>query len=240
MMNMNDYKNLIKVAQEDKSIASDIAVNDILADIIQYRMGPSLAKYRNKTTAGNMLDFDDIQQIFLIACNEAIHEANIEIGNPMIFIIQKGKWAVVDALRSTYRQTIKQFCDNCGSQTRLYEKQGIPICPKCGVEGHNYIHREQMINNDDGTVLEQVVMDKLSLEDEVIGQILIEDFKKLLSGRRLEIFEMIIERGYDRDGCRNYIKEIAEELGVGQTNINLRLRVIKEHLKEYLDNGQII
>ena len=41
-------------------------------------------------------------------------------------------------------------------------------------------------------------------------------------------------KGFDRDGCKNYIKEIAEKMGVGQANINLRLRAIKKELKEYL------
>lgn len=234
MMNINDYKNLIKIVQEDNGIMSEIAMNDILADIIEYRMNSQLAKYRNKITAGSMIDFDDIQQIFLIACSEAVYKADVDMGNPMLFILQKGKWAVVDALRSTYRQTITQYCDNCHSHTRLFERNGIPICPKCGAEGHSTVHRDQIINNDDGTVIDQIIAEE-SLEDQVIEKLFIEDFKKKLSGRKLEIFELIIDEGYDRDSCKNYIKEIAEVLGIGTTNVNLRLRAIKEQLQEYLN-----
>lgn len=235
MMNINDYKNLIKVAQEEKGIMADIAINDILADIMEYRMNPILSKYRTKITGGNMIDFEDLQQIFLIACSRAISEVDPEIGNPMLFLLQKGKWAVVDALRSTYRQTIKQVCSICQSTTRLHEVGGKPVCPKCGAEGHEHIRREQYINNDDGTVLNQIACTS-STESEIEDRLLIDNFKVHLTGRKLEIFELIIEHGYDRDGCKNYIKEIAEHLGVGQANINLRLRDIKKALREYLDS----
>lgn len=235
MMNINDYKNLIKVAQEEKGIMADIAINDILADIMEYRMNPILSKYRTKTTGGNMIDFEDLQQIFLIACSRAISEVDPGIGNPMLFLLQKGKWAVVDALRSTYRQTIKQVCSICQSTTRLHEVGGKPVCPKCRAEGHEHIRREQYINNDDGTVLNQIACTS-STESEIEDRLLIDNFKVHLTGRKLEIFELIIEHGYDRDGCKNYIKEIAEHLGVGQANINLRLRDIKKALREYLDS----
>lgn len=238
MMNINDYKNLIKVAQEDKSVMADIAINDILADIMQHRMIPIIGRYRTKLTGGSMIDFEDLQQIFLIACSKAIQDANVEVGNPMLFLLQKGKWAVVDALRSSYRQTIRQFCHICQSKTHLAERGGIPYCPKCGAEGHEHIEREQVINNDDGTALSQIACTS-SIELDVEDKILIEEFKLTLNGRKLEIFELIVEHGYDRDGCKNYIKEIAEILGVGQANINLRLRAIKASLKEFLEEQAI-
>lgn len=238
MMNMNDYKNLVAIAQgEDKAMAG-IAKNDILADIMQFHMKPTLGKYKSKLTAGSMIDYEDLEQTFLIACSHAIEEASIEIGNPLMFITQKGKWAVIDALRSTYRKALKQHCKECGATTRLNEKAGTPICPKCGAEGHEKVIREQFVNNDDGEVLCQVAMDKPSTEEETEYKLLIEEFKSKLNGRKLEIFELIVEKGYDRDNCKNYIKEIAEKLGVGQPNVNLRLRQIKAELLSFFDNIQ--
>ena len=235
MMKINDYKNLILVAQGNDKLMAQIAKNDIIADIMETSMRSALAKYRNKTTAGNMIDYEDLQQIFLMACSEAIDIVDTEVGNPKIFIIQKGKWAVINALTSTYRQTLKQHCLECGATTRLNEKAGNPICPKCGAEGHNKVIREQFVNTDDGTVLHQVAMEGQSIEEEIEYQELIADFRMGLNGRKLEIFDMIIEKGYDRDNCKNYIKEIAEELGVGVANINLRLRDIKKALTQYLE-----
>lgn len=234
MMNMNDYKNLIAIAQgEDKTMAG-IAKNDILADIMQFHMKPTLYKYKSKLTAGSMIDYEDLEQIFLIACSNAIEEASIEIGNPMVFIIQIGKWAVIDTLRSSYRKVLKQHCKECGATTRLNEKAGTPICPKCGAGGHDKVIREQFVNSDDGEILHQIAMDKPSTEEETEYKMLIEGFKSRLTGRKLEIFQLIVEEGYDRDNCKNYIKEISEVLGVGTANINLRLRDIKKALTEYL------
>lgn len=235
MMNINDYKTLVKIAQGEDRLSAEIAKNDIIVDIMQYHMKPVLYKYKSKLTAGSMVDYEDLEQIFLIACSEAIEEASTEIGNPMMFITQKGKWAVIDALRKTYRQVIKQHCLVCGETTRLNEKGGVPICPKCGAEGHNHVIREQFVNNDDGEVLHQVAMDTPSIEEETEYKLLIEGFRRRLNGRKLEIFDLIIEHGYDRDNCKNYIKEIAEVLGVGQPNINLRLRQIKAELTTYLE-----
>ena len=106
--------------------------------------------------------------------------------------------------------------------------------PKCGAKGHDKIHREQFVNQDDGTILNTVAMQAKSTEDMTSDEELIADFRKRLSGKKLEVFDYIMLKGFDRDGCKNYIKEIAEKMGVGQANINLRLRAIKKELKEYL------
>lgn len=235
MMNMNDYKNLVKIAQGEDKLSAEIAKNDIIADIMQFHMKPMLYKYKSKLTAGSMIDYEDLEQIFLIACSEAIEQASTEIGNPMMFITQKGKWAVISALRTTYRQVLKQHCLECGEVTRLNERKGTPICPKCGAEGHNKVVREQFVNSDDGEILLQVAMDTPSIEEETEYRILIDNFRQRLNGRKLEIFDLIIDKGYDRDGCKNYIKEIATKLEVGQANINLRLRQIKAELTTYLE-----
>ena len=40
-------RNLIKIAQEGDKLHADMAINDILADIMMYRMNSALGKYRN-------------------------------------------------------------------------------------------------------------------------------------------------------------------------------------------------
>ena len=229
-LNAEQYRELIKLAQE----GDKFAMNDILADMMQYKMRTMLYKYREACTAGSMIDFSDLQQTFLIAVAKAVNEADVEVGNPMVFLLSKGKWAVIDVLRSSYRRVIRQHCEECGATTRLNEENGQPVCPKCGAKGHDKIHREQFVNQDDGTILNTVAMQAKSTEDMTSDEELIADFRKRLSGKKLEVFDYIILKGFDRDGCKNYIKEIAEKMGVGQANINLRLRAIKKELKEYL------
>ena len=234
-MGLNEYRNLIKIAQEGDKLHADMAINDILADVMLYRMNSALAKYRNACTGGAMVDYEDLQQIFLMAVAGAIQEADTEIGNPMLFLLQKGKWAVVDTLRSTYRKVIRQHCDKCGATTRLNEKDNEPICPKCGAHGHDVVHREQFVNSDDGTVLTQVAMETKSIEQMELDKELIDAIKSRLSGRKLEIFELIMDYGYDRDSRKNYIKDIAEKLGVSQANVNLRLRAIRKVITDYFE-----
>lgn len=229
MMTLADIKNLITVAQGE-GFESDIALTDILIEVMDHHMDRHLAKYVNKDTVGGM-DADDIRQIFLINVSSAIRIADINIGNPLLFILQKGKWAVIDELRRGYRQAIRQYCHECGSETRIHEIGGQVICPKC--QSSKKVERMVVNSLDDGTVLNYVVDESMDIDEMLGSEMIVERFRQSLSGRKREVFELVMYEGYDRDSCKNYIKEVAEVMGVTPTNVNLRLRQIKEAWIEY-------
>lgn len=231
-LSLNDIKDLIQIAQGEDEVAADMALTDLLIEIIDNHMDRHLSKYIRKNTIGDM-DADDIRQIFLIGCSKAIREANPHVGNPLLFILQKGKWAVVDALRKQYRANLRQYCHKCGSETRLHEQSGQAICPKC--QNADDVERIQTSVLDDGTLVSLVIDERLGIDEMVISSITIEQFRGRLTGRKAEIFDLIMYHGYDRESCRNYIKEIAAILGVTPANVNLRLRQIKEEWTKYLE-----
>ena len=235
MLTQSEIRNLIIVVQTDENeYYAHAALTDLLMDIMDNHMDRHVYRYLRKATVGGM-DADDIRQIFLIACSKAIEIADPHIGNPMLFILQKGKWAITDELRKGYRRNLRQFCYKCNSETRLNERGGEAVCPNCGAHGEPMVERIQINTNDDGTLLEWQEDETMSIEDAVSGELLIKEFRKRLTGRRADIFDLIYYDGYDRDSCGNYQKEIAEKLGIAPTNVNLRLRQIKKEWKEFIE-----
>lgn len=228
-MELTDIKNLITTAQGE-GYEAETALADILMEIVDFHMERHIAKYVKKNTVGGM-DADDIRQIFLLHCSIAVEKADINIGNPLLFILQKGKWAVVDELRKGYRQSIRQYCHQCGSETRLHEKGGQVICPKC--QSGEKVERIVVNNYDDGTVLDYVADESLDMDEMLGSEMIVEKFRRSLTGRKLDIFNLVMYEGYDRASCKNYIKEIAEKLGISQGNVNLRMRAIKQEWIAY-------
>lgn len=224
-MQVQDIQNLLIAAQTETGYAADVARNDLIIEIIDNHMHRHLAKYYKKSTVGT-IDRDDIDQIFLIACSNAIAITDPYIGNPLLFILQKGKWAVSDEIRKLYRRNLRQYCHRCGTGTRLNERAGEPICPKCNAIGNEWIEREQFNMTDDGSLSAYVESDE-NLAEEVESNIGIEQFRNTLKGRVQEVFDLIIYEGYDRDSCKNYQKELSELMGISQANVNARIRTIK-------------
>lgn len=235
MKTQEEVKGLLVVVQDEKAngFARKHAMDDLLNDIIKFRMKRHLAKY---SKSGTGIDVHDIEQTFLMATAEAIVHADPLIGDPMMFILQKGKWAVADMMRSFYRKRIRQYCHACGKETRLFEKKGrIATCPKCGNDNPETLEGVVVNQLDDGTTLNQVKSNALDLQDDVASSIIVNQFRDKLNGRTLEVFDLIMVEGFDRDSCTNYIKEIAAVLEVTSTNVNLRMRKIKAAWTEFAD-----
>lgn len=233
-LTLQDIKNLITVAQTGDEISSGMARTDILVEISEEHMERHIYKYIRKITTSG-IDADDIRQTFLIACSIAIDEADLTKGNPLLFLLQKGKWAVVDELRKQYRRALRQYCHVCGTETRLNERGHVVICPKCGAAGADHVERVQWNTPDDGTVSATISDEHLAIDEVVPSLVIVGNFRKRLSGRKADVFDLIMNEGYDRDSCKNYIREVAEVLGVTPANVNLRLRQIKEEWITYME-----
>lgn len=84
----------------------------------------------------------------------------------------------------------------------------------------------------------EVIADKkvMDIEETDFLRSILDDFKG--SGRKEDILNLMIS-GYDRDNCKNYIKDIAEKLGISTTAVNLRLREIKKKISDREDVIQL-
>lgn len=232
-----DFKNLLAVTRGEDTVNAQFAMNDLLLDIQQNKMS-AIYRYKQAVSSANYLDGEDLESVFLMACYEAILVADLEKGDPMRFVLDRGKKRVIDEIRKSYRRTLKQHCKACNSVTRTHTVAGIPTCPKCGASGED-VKTEQIVHGDDGTVLNMVVGVE-GIDDQVHDRMILDGFKSRLSGRVLDVYELIVEQGYDRGACKNYIADVAEELQISKPNVNKRLRTLRDELTTYLAevNGQ--
>jgi hypothetical protein len=232
-----EIKALLAITRGEDEYQADGARADIIIEISDHYMDRHLSRYRQKITAGGM-DRDDMDQIFLIACSEAIDDAKIDVGDPLLFIMQKGKWKVVDALRRSYRRVLRQYCYHCNTETRLKEKNHTPICPNCGAVGEG-VERIQVDNLDDGTVAAMIQDDHMEIPEMLASQLIVDEFRSRLTGRKADVYDLIMVQGIDRSASQNYIKEIAAVLGISAANVNLRLRQIKEDWATYIEERDL-
>lgn len=215
------------------------ATNDLIAHIMEEHSGKVINKWVRKNTVSGM-DRDDIEQIFLIGCAKGIEMADPHVGDPLRFIIQKGTWAIKDELRKNYRKDLRQYCTNCNSDTRLNQEGGQYVCPKCGAEGTDHIEVYQRNSLDDGTVTSMIAEEAMGIDEKIAEDEVVGAFRARLSGKKLEVFDLIMVEGFDRDSCKNYIAEIAEQMGVSKGNVNLRLKAIKQEWREYKEEMETI
>lgn len=237
MIKADEYKALIVVAQGE-GLESEQALGDILIDISIHHMESNLRKYINKATAG-AIDLDDLRQSFLIGCSEAVAVTDIKIGDPLAFILQRGKWRAIGELGKAYRRDLRQICLCCGIDSAIFGRLGVPACRKCGAEGYQCIDRYEVAKKDESAIL-LAVDGRKDFQDTVVSQMFVEVFRDNLTGRKREIFDFVMYGGFDRDSCKNYIVSIAEHLGISSSNVNLRLRAIKKDWTNYLyDMGEV-
>lgn len=161
-------------------------MEELLEEIREVHMMKHIGKYTVNINPSIGLDAEDIKQIFLIGCYEAIPKANPDIGNPLLYIIQCGKWRVQSAFQREYR-------------------------------------KYKLLKGS----LDQVPIDDAEYYDPT-DEMFIQEFAANLGGRKAEIFNLIYYKGFDRDGCKNYLQEVADELGISQANVNNRRKQIME------------
>lgn len=226
-----DFKNLLVISRGEDKVSAQFALNDLLLDIQQNKMG-AIYRYKQAISSANYLDGEDLESVFLMACYEAILVAEVEKGDPMRFVLDRGKKRVIDEVRKAYRRTLKQYCKSCESTTRTHTVKGVPTCPKCGASGE-MVKTEQVVHGDDGTVLNTVVGIN-AFDNDIHEQMILDGFKSRLSGRVLDVYELIVEQGFDRGACKNYIADVAEELQISKPNVNKRLRTLRDELTSYL------
>jgi RNA polymerase sigma factor (sigma-70 family) len=213
---------------------------DTLLEYLKLEKAPAV--YRVVAARSNMYDrdFDDFMQEFLIGAYEGLKTVNVD-QSPMGWIVQKGLWKSKDYLRSGYRRLIFQYCDICHRRTQVANKNREPYCPHCGNQDPATLHRNNTYTPIDMTAPDSVgsmLEDGHNLIGELETQTIMLEFLARLSGRTLDIARAILVDGIDRDSSRNYQREVAESLGISQSNVNIRLRQVRKALTEFLNERE--
>lgn len=228
-----EIKELLILAQDGNEIAQD----KILIYIRDNIMGARINKYLYKN---RQADAEDIKQEFMIGVALNIHKADIDIGDPIEYLISQGIWRVRSYIRSQILKSTTMVCCDCGNVSRLNMIDGKYSCKKCG--GNNIVTQETN-DLDDGTNL-NMIKDEENFENEIIFNQLMIEFEGIL-GRGTKVSELyfLLKNGINSNNpqIKNYIKEIANLWGTSQTNVVKNLDKLRSRLRKYAEeNGMKI
>lgn len=235
---MNTSTDLIRRAQDGDRTAEDLLIRRIRdkhMDRVTYR-------YRGRNV---LVPDSDIESEFLLGCWNAIHKAKLDVGNPLNFILWKGRLKVASLFRSRIKKEVRSRCYDCGNEGRISYRTKVPTCKACGSTDlftwMKVVDATAMAGDHDMEGAE--ILDRAaSANAEHSFQIAtfglqIEEMRGRLEGRALELFDLIVLEGINRDSSQNYLKEIAQRWGVSTPTVAVVLRRLRESVLEYLDEG---
>lgn len=231
---MKDVLEILRNAQNGDKNAEERLIIHIRDNIMRRRISKYLYKNRQ-------CENEDLIQEFLIGVALAIPKADLEIGDPIEYIIQQGVYRVRTYLRKYIIQGTTQMCMDCGYESRLNKVGSDYECKKCG--SHNIITRE--INDHDETLFE--TMESTSNElDDILMQMLMHEFEQTLdhSTNVYRLYDIMINQDINRENpeIKNYIKTISMMWGgCSQQNVLQNVYKLQTKFRRFIeDNGMTI
>ena len=179
-----------------------------------------------------LADNDDLRQEFMIGVAFAIPKCDLEIGNPIEYLLAQGVYRVRSYLRGRITKNTVQVCRECGTVTRLNMVGNQYVCKKCGsinIDTHE-------IDDNDEITLENAVDMSEPIDEMIANQMMIEQFElTLVEGSNVKALYELLKSGINRDNpmIKNYTKEIARIWGgcsvqnVIQTLYKLRKKMLE-------------
>lgn len=230
IMNNDYYVVLLEKAQA----GNEIALNELLTYIRDRLMNRRIGKYISKN---RQVDNDDIRQEFMIGVALNIHKAQIDVGDPIEFLVQQGIYRVRTYMRANIIKGTTQICRCCGNISRLHKVGNSYTCKKCG----SYeVVTQEMNALDDGTMLNTVESTN-NFEIEILSNMIMDEFEKSLP-RDTNVYQLyiLLKDGINRDNpeIKNYIKEIATMWQCSQSNIIQTMEKLKTKVYQFArENG---
>lgn len=218
---------LLVKAQNGDNIAEEQLIIFIRDNIMKRRIGRYL--HRNR-----QCDDDDIMQEFLIGVASAIPKAELDIGDPIEFIVQQGVYRVRTYVRKNIMQNTTQVCMDCGYESRLNRVGNGYVCKKCG--SHNIITREQ--DDHDETIF-QTIESTTNDYDDILTVILFEKFEQSLD-KNTNVYRLyeLLKSGINKDNpqINNYIKTISVMWGgCSQQNVLQNIYKLQAKLTKFME-----
>jgi hypothetical protein len=226
---------LLKLAQSGDRIAEDSLIVYIRDNEMQKRISKYLHKNRQ-------VEDEDLKQEFLIGVALSISKANLEIGNPIEYIISQGVFRVRSYLRKHIIQNTIQICGDCGYESRLNRVDNQYICKKCG--SINITTKE--VSEHDEVTLENKCVEEDEIErliEDIGADDIIMRFRNTLDSntKMYNLFILLYDEDINSDNPEvdNYIKEIAKRWGTSQTLVIQVKEKLKIKLLKFCENEKI-
>lgn len=228
-------KELLKMAQNGDKIAED----NLISYIKDYEMRKRIGRYMHRN---RQAEDEDIKQEFLIGVALSISKANLEIGNPIEYIISQGVFRARSYLRKHIIQNTTQICKDCGYESRLNRiAVGVYKCKKCG---STHVETREVYEHDDLAIESKTIDSDVDIIiNDISSRQIIEEFRNTLdrNTKVYYLFALLYDENINSDNplVGNYIAEIAKRWNTSQTLVvqtreKLRLKLIK-----FCDNRNI-
>lgn len=219
---------VLKQAQAgDKTMETNLLVY-IKQNIMPKRIGRYLSRNRQ-------VENEDLKQEYMIGVALAIPKADLNIGDPIEFILTQGKYRVRSALRGSIIKNTVQICHECGAVTRLNRVGNDYICKKCG---SNNVETQELTDNNE-IALDNAEDTEEPIEDFILSKSLIEQFEEtLVDGTNVKNLYMLLKSGVNRDNplIKNYIHEIAQIWGgCSEQNVVQALTKLQDRMRKFAD-----
>lgn len=224
-MTNDELKLVLGQAKSGDKLAEQNLLIYIRNNYMNRRIGRYLGRNR-------LADNDDLRQEFMIGVAFAIPKCDLEIGNPIEYLLAQGAYRVRSYLRGRITKNTVQVCRECGTVTRLNMVGNQYVCKKCGsinIDTHE-------IDDNDEITLENAVDMSEPIDEMIANQMMIEQFElTLVEGSNVKALYELLKSGINRDNpmIKNYTKEIARiwggcsEQNVIQTLYKLRKKMLE-------------
>lgn len=227
----------LKLVLSQAKSGDKMAEQSLLIHIRSTYMNRRIGRYLNRN---RLADNDDLRQEFMIGVAFAIPKCDLDIGNPIEYLVAQGVYRVRSYLRGKITKNTVQVCRECGTVTRLNMVDGQYICKKCGSIN---VDTSELTDNDE-IALENAVDTAEPVDEMIATQMIIEAFEMtLVEGSNVKLLYDLLKSGINKDNplVKNYTKEIARiwggcsEQNVIQTLHKLRKKMIEFAASQGLD-----
>jgi predicted nucleic-acid-binding Zn-ribbon protein len=219
-----------------------VAVNKYLAMIRDNHMPKRIKHYIKRNV---LVEQVEIESEYMLGCYEAMSIAKLDVGNPLDFILWKGGLKVAHLFKKRVREGVTVHCKTCGITSMGYKNKTV-LCGKCG---SNEITTQMIMVGDsqltdveiqNGTTAydRAQAQDPFGELDAIFGlateEIMIAEIQKKLSGRVLELFNIMIVEQVNRTTSDNYLQEIADRWGITTACVSIYLRKLRLAIVRHL------
>lgn len=245
MVSGQDTISLLAQAQS----GDERAIDRFLMLIRDEHMPPRIHRYIKKNV---LVEQGEIESEFLKGCWKAMQSAKLDVGNPLLFILWKGQLAVAQLFRKQIKQGVKLTCVTCGDASMGYAK-GKVQCGRCGSTNVTtqmvLVNESQLLDEraegERGPIWDKITAGDMHVEmDMVFGvatyDLQVEEIRKRLNGRVLQLFDAIVVEGINRDSSQNYLAEIAKSWGISTTAVAIYLRKLREKIEAYYAGTDVV
>lgn len=223
----------LKLVLCQAKLGDKLAEQNLLIYIRNNYMNRRIGRYLGRN---RLADNDDLRQEFMIGVAFAIPKCDLEIGNPIEYLLAQGVYRVRSYLRGRITKNTVQVCRECGTVTRLNMVGNQYVCKKCGsinIDTHE-------IDDNDEITLENAVDMSEPIDEMIANQMMIEQFElTLVEGSNVKALYELLKSGINRDNpmIKNYTKEIARIWGgCSEQNVIQTLYKLRKKMLEFAES----